>query len=179
VETDHPWTRGGLRITREAMLAVERDAVSRYARDEEACGYLAGPASDALLCSEAVALENIANKLHALDPVTYFRTARSFFAFHEKRFDDAVRAAAASARPIKVLYHSHLDTGAYFSPTDRAVMSMGSAPETEGGDIVLGPGPAWPLAFLVISVRATEVEDRKLFVWDGSDFVGGSFEVVS
>ena len=40
---DHPWTAGAA-ITRAALDAVEADALAGYARDEEACGYLRGPA---------------------------------------------------------------------------------------------------------------------------------------
>ena len=147
--------------------------------DAEVCGYLTGPAEDPLLVEGFVAMENVANKLHRLDPETYFRTARTFFAFNEKKFDDAFHAARAAGQPIKVLYHSHLDAGAYFSPTDRAAMSMGEPPEVEGGAIVLGPGPAWPLAFLVVSVRAGKVDEHRLFVWDAEarDFVASSFTV--
>ena len=178
VALSEPWTKGGLQIRRSALESVERDALRGHAADEEACGYLRGPADDALLCDQAVALVNVANKLHAVDPETYFRPARSFFAFNEKKFDDAVRNARAEARPVKVLYHSHLDTGAYFSPTDRAVLSMGEPPAEEGGEMTLGPGPAWPLAFLVTSVYATGIDDHQLFIWNGSDFVSGSFVVV-
>lgn len=173
-----PWVRGGLRIQRAALDVVERDARRGYTLDEEACGYLTGPGDDGLFVDEAVPLVNLAAKLHALDPVTYFRSARSYFAFNEKRFDDAVRAGAESARPVKVLYHSHLDKGAYFSPTDRAVMSLGEPPVHEGGAFQLGDGPAWPLAFLVTSVRALGVDEHRLFVWDGSDFAESSFAVV-
>ncbi len=174
-----PWIRGNLRIAKAVLDAVEQGAVRGYAADEEACGYLLGPAADALYVDRAVAMENVANKLHRIDPATYFRTGRSFFAFNEKKFDDAVRAARAAGAPVKVLYHSHLDAGAYFSPTDRAVMSMGEPPAREGGEVVLGPGPAWPLAFLVTSVRAAGVDDHKLFVWDGRDFVESPLVVVS
>jgi proteasome lid subunit RPN8/RPN11 len=176
--TSHPWTRGGLRIRRSALDAVVADAVRGYAEDAEACGYLVGPADEPLLCDEAVEMPNLANKLHEVDPETYFRTARTFFAFHEKRFDDAVRLGAEMGRPVKVLYHSHLDAGAYFSATDRAVMSLGAPPSSEGGKAELGPGPAWPLAFLVTSVRADGVDDHKLFVWDGTDFTEAPFDVV-
>lgn len=162
---DHPWIKGSVRVSRAALRAVEEDAVRGYAKDEEACGYLRGPAGDAR-CDEAVSMVNIANKLHALDPSTYFRTARMFFAFNEKKFADAVDRSAAEGRPVKVLYHSHLDAGAYFSPTDAAVMSMGEPPAVEGGEAIMGPGPAWPLAFLVTSVREGRVDDHRLFVWD-------------
>jgi proteasome lid subunit RPN8/RPN11 len=174
---EHPWTKGGLTISRAAIDVVERDALRAYAADEEACGYLRGPEDDALRCDETVPLTNVANKLHAMDPEQYFRTARTFFAFNEKKFDNAVRASAGDRRPVKVLYHSHLDAGAYFSPTDRSVLSMGEPPAEEGGANKLGAGPAWPLAFLVTSVLAGGVDDHKLFVWDGNDFVEGSFTV--
>lgn len=181
-EGETSWTRGDLTFSRAAIEAIEADAIARYARGEEACGYVRGPSEEALVCDEVVPLENLANKLHALDPETYFRDARMFFAFNEKKFDDAVRASRAAGRPVKVLYHSHLDAGAYFSPTDRAVLSAGAPPATEGEAGVLGPGPAWPLAFLVTSVRggegAARVDGHALFVWDGSDFAEGQFRII-
>ena len=81
---------------------------------------------------------------------------------------------------MKVLYHSHLDAGAYFSPTDAAVMSMGEPPAVEGGAVTMGPGPAWPLAFLVTSVRAGVIAGHGLFVWDADQraFVEAPFTVV-
>ena len=175
---DHPWIHGGVRITRAALDAVERDALAGYAADAEACGYLLGPAGDAR-CDEHQRLVNTASKLHALDPERYFRPARTFFSFNEKRFADAVDAGARAGRPVKILYHSHLDAGAYFSPTDAAVMSMGEPPAVEGGPITMGPGPAWPLAFLVTSVRAGKVDEHRLFVWDGAAraFVASGFTI--
>lgn len=171
----HPWTTDGVRLTPGALAAVDRDAIDRYAKGEEACGYVAGPARDALLCDEVVPLENLANKLHELDPETYFRTAKEFFAFNEKKFDDAVRAGDAGGRPVKVLYHSHVDAGAYFSATDAAVLSLGEPPAFEGGPSTIGPGPAWPLAFLVCAVAtengAPTVVDRKLYVFADGAFV--------
>ncbi len=175
---DTPWIRGGLRIRRSVLDAVAEDAKRGYAEDEEVCGYLRGPAGDPLLVDEHVVMQNVANKLHAIDPETYFRTARTFFAFNEKKFDDAFQASRAAGTPIKVLYHSHLDAGAYFSPTDEAVMSMGEPPAAEGQPARLGPGPHWPLAFLVTSVRAAGVDDQKLFVWSGVAFVAAPFTIV-
>jgi len=176
---EHPWIAGGVRLTRAALAAVEADALAGYARDEEACGYLRGPAGDAL-ADEAVRMENVANKLHARDPETYFRTGRMYFAFNEMRFVEAVEASTREGRPVKILYHSHLDAGAYWSPTDAAVMSMGEPPAVEGGPAKLGPGPAWPLAFLVTSVRAGKVDDHRVFVWDAAErgFVSSELTVV-
>lgn len=179
-DANHLWTRGGLSISNAVLAAVEADALAGYARDEEACGYLRGPAGAPLLCDEHVKMVNVANKLHALDPEVYFRTGRTYFTFNEKKFQDAVTASDLEGKPVKVLYHSHLDAGAYFSPTDAAVMSMGEAPSVEGGPITMGTGPNWPLAFLVTSVREGKIAEHRLFIWsaEARDFVPSPFKLV-
>jgi proteasome lid subunit RPN8/RPN11 len=166
----HPWILGGLRVPREVIERVDEEARAAYARDEESCGLLTGPASDALLADAVVPMENRANKLHRLDPETYPRTGRMYFDLNPLAFERAVRDGEASGRPVKVLYHSHLDVGAYFSETDAQAATMG------------GDEPAYDLAYLVTSVRQGVVDDRKLFVWDVSArrfveaelFVGGA-----
>ncbi|NUQ78421.1 MAG: Mov34/MPN/PAD-1 family protein [Polyangiaceae bacterium] len=177
---DHPWTAGGIRIARSALRGVEDDALAGYARGEEACGYLRGPAGDPLLCDEHFRMENVANKLHAIDPERYFRTGRTYFEFNGVKFERALSSSRAEGRPVKVLYHSHLDAGAYFSPTDAAAMSQGKMPEAEGGPIEMGPGPPWPLAFLVTSVRGGSIAEHGLFVWDAGtkSFVRSAHTVV-
>src|SRR5271156_5348659 len=93
-----PWILGNLKIARAVIDAVTADALASYAKDEEACGYLRGPAGDALFCDEHVRMVNTANKLHALDPEQYFRTAREFFSFNEKKIDDAVERGRGGGR---------------------------------------------------------------------------------
>jgi proteasome lid subunit RPN8/RPN11 len=177
-----PWTLGGLTISRAALAEVERDAIAGYEADQEACGYLAGPASDPLLCDRAEAIENLAKILHERDPAAFFHPARKFFAFHERTLEAALRDGTERGSPVKVLYHSHLDVGAYMSGTDEAVLSRGSPPTFLGGTATLGPGPAWPLAFLVSSVRggdrAPYVDDHRLFVWTGKRFEASTFVLV-
>jgi [CysO sulfur-carrier protein]-S-L-cysteine hydrolase len=171
--SESPWTNGLIAFRRAAFDAAVNDAIERYRRNEEACGYFTGPSDDAPACDECVVLENLANKLHRLDPETYFRDARTFFAFNEKKFDDAVNRGREAGRPVKVLYHSHLDAGAYFSPTDQAIMSMGEPPSVEGGPFRLGTGPAWPLAFLVLSVSGGDqpkLAESRMHIWAGDRF---------
>lgn len=176
---DAPWTHGGLRLTRAVVRALEEDARDRYGKDEEACGYLSGPEEDALLCDAIVPLPNLAATLHRLDPETFFRPARTSFAFDEKKFNDAVHRGRAAGRPVKVIYHSHLDVGAYFSATDAAILSGGDPPARAGAEGRLGPGPLWPLAFLVTSVRAGPVVDEhRLFIWREGRFREAPFEIV-
>jgi proteasome lid subunit RPN8/RPN11 len=164
-----PWTQGGLRITESALAEVERAGVSAYARDEEACGYLSGPASDPLLASHATELENLANKYHRVDPESHPRTGREYFKINSLKFERALTEGASAGRPLKVFFHSHLDSGAYFSSEDAASMTLG------GGD-----APTYELAYLVTAVDAGQVTRHGLFVWDTAtkSFVEAPFERV-
>lgn len=150
----HPWVRGGLTITRDVVERIDAEARAAFGRDEESCGLLLGPAAEPLLVDAIVPMENRANKLHELDPETYPRTGRMYFDIDPLKFERTVREGEGSGRPVKVLYHSHLDVGAYFSETDADAATMG------------GEAPSYDLAYLVTSVRGGVVDDRKLFVWD-------------
>ena len=150
----HPWILGELRVAKAVVDRVDEEARAAYGRDEESCGLLLGPDGDAALVDEAVPMENRANKLHRLDPETYPRTGRMYFDLDPLKFERAVKAGEGNGRPVKVLYHSHLDVGAYFSETDAQAATMG------------GDEPAYDLAYLVTSVKKGEVDDRKLFIWD-------------
>lgn len=154
--TKHPWIQGNLTFPKAVIDRIDEEARAAYGRDEEACGLLLGPAGDALLVDEVVPFENRANKLHKLDPETYPRTGRMYFDIDPMKFGRAVEAGAGNGRPVKVLYHSHLDVGAYFSETDAQAATMG------------GDAPTYDLAYLVTSVRAGAVDDRKLFIWDAA-----------
>jgi proteasome lid subunit RPN8/RPN11 len=90
-----------------------------------------------------------------------------YFDIDSMKFEAAMRRGEAEGRPVKVLYHSHLDVGAYFSATDAEVAKMGRSE------------PPWDLAYLVTSVRQGQIDDHKLFVWDpGSGaFVESRLEV--
>jgi proteasome lid subunit RPN8/RPN11 len=150
----HPWVRGGVTITKDVALRIDEEARAAFARDEESCGLLVGPASEPLVVDAIFPMENRANKLHKLDPETYPRTGRMYFDLDPLKFERLVREGDGSGRPVKVLYHSHLDVGAYFSETDAQAATMG------------GEAPSYDLAYLVTSVRGGVVDDRKLFVWD-------------
>jgi proteasome lid subunit RPN8/RPN11 len=164
----HPWVLGRLVASRSLLEQVDEEARRAYASDEESCGFLVGPGGDAPRLDGIVPMVNRANKLHALDPETYPRTGRTYFDIDSMKFDGAIRRGEAEGRPVKVLYHSHLDVGAYFSETDVSVAKMGQ------------DEPPWDLCYLVTSVRQGVVDDRKLFVWDpkGRAFVESPLEIV-
>lgn len=144
-----------VRITRAVVDQIAAHARASYADDEEACGYLTGPADAPFYCDEAIALSNLANRYHAVDPEMYPRTGRTYFLIDPRRFEKAVATGETNGRPVRILYHSHLDVGAYFSETDAAAATMG------------GDKPSYEqLRYLVTSVRKGVVDDHRLFVWD-------------
>ncbi len=165
--TEHPWAAGDLVIARGVIDRVNEEGRLAYGRDEESCGFLVGPSGDGKRVDGIVPMVNRANALHKLDPESYPRTGRTYFDIDSMKFEREIAKGEQEARPVKVLYHSHLDVGAYFSPTDAEVAKMGQGE------------PPWDLAYLVTSVRSGEVDDRKLFVWEPASraFVESPFEV--
>src|SRR5689334_4863746 len=161
-----PWIEGGVKIPASVLREVELAGIAAYARDEEACGFLTGPAADALLIDRAVELENLANKYHRVDPEGHPRTGREYFKINSLKFERAIAEGTASGNPVKVFFHSHLDCGAYFSAEDAASMTMGGT-----------AGPSYELAYLVTAVDQGIVTDHKLFVWESAtrSFVAAPF----
>ncbi len=164
--TTSAWTQGGVMVPSTVLQEIERAGIAAYARDEEACGYLTGPASDPLLADQAVELENLANKYHHVDPEGHPRTGREYFKINSLKFERAIAHGVEGARPVKVFFHSHLDCGAYVSAEDAASMTMGNT-----------GGPSYALAYLVTAVDKGVVSAHRLFIWDSasSTFVEAPF----
>ncbi len=131
-------------------------ALAKAAHPNEACGLIVGRSwGEARL----VEMENLQDRFHARDPERFPRTARTAYAMHPLRLSEAVDEGGG----LLCIWHSHCDVGAYFSDEDVRV-ALG------GGD-----EPIWPgTRYLVVSVRGEQVDDLKLFSWDGDSkaFVG-------
>jgi proteasome lid subunit RPN8/RPN11 len=164
----HAWAFGRLSLSASLLEEIYEEARAAYSRDEESCGLVVGPEAEPLLLDGIVPMRNRANALHAKDPETYPRTGRMYSDIDPLAFERTVRSREAEGRPAKVLYHSHLDAGAYFSETDAAATTMG------------GSEPAYDLAYLVTSVRKGQVAEHALFVWDGATrtFVPSELRVI-
>jgi proteasome lid subunit RPN8/RPN11 len=168
-EKKHPWVKGDLTISAATLERVFEEARVGYAKDEESCGFLVGPSDSPRAVDGIVPMVNQANKLHARFPEQYPRTARTYFDIDSMKFQGAIADGEAKGRPVKVLYHSHLDVGAYFSDTDAAAAKMG------------GDEPPFDLAYLVTSIVKGAIEDHKLFIWDPNarTFVASTISVVA
>ncbi len=106
-------------------------------------------------------LENIQNRLHALDPETYPRLATIAYAMDPKELEGVLDGAAKAGGSVKAFYHSHPNHKAYFSAEDKAfAMPFGE--------------PTFPdAAQIVVSIYDRLVKRVAAYAWDGErqDFV--------
>ncbi len=122
----------------------ERDVIRAQAAEEyphESCGVILARGAERKL----LRCRNAQNELHARDP-----QPKDLL-----RIGDLEREGFG----VAVIYHSHVDAGAYFSETDRR-------------QALVGGEPAYPTAvYVVTSVLAGRVDAMAAFRWNGSDFV--------
>jgi [CysO sulfur-carrier protein]-S-L-cysteine hydrolase len=144
-----PWITGDLQLPAAVLQELHQHALECY--PNECCGFIAGPLAQPRALTKSTREANEADKFHKLDPVTFPRTARMYFKINELRAARAFEQGAKAGEPIKVIYHSHCDAGAYFSAEDAA---------TFASDNTL----MWPCAFIVVSVQSGKVADTKLWV---------------
>jgi [CysO sulfur-carrier protein]-S-L-cysteine hydrolase len=125
-------------------------AHAREGYPEEVCGFV-------LAGGEVHRCENQQNKMHTLDPETYPRTAREAYTlgFKDLRF---METSLQSERPVRMIYHSHVEVGAYFSAED----VRAAAPE---GELI------YPVDYLVVDVKSDGVHGAKLFRFEGGRFL--------
>ena len=141
-------------VTTAELEAIRRQAAEEY--PEESCGVVLvrGEERRLLRC------RNVQNELHARDPQRNPRTARTAYHIDPQ---DLLRIGRLESEgfSVAVIYHSHVDAGAYFSETDRR-------------QALIGDDPAYPgTTYLVTSVAGDRVEATVAFRWDpaGRDFV--------
>ena len=146
---ERPWVAGDLTIPAAVLADIEAHALETY--PSECCGFVSGPVDEPAVLDAYAREENEADKYHKLDPVTFPRTSRTYFKINELRAAKAFDQGEQNGQPIKVIYHSHCDAGAYFSQEDAA---------TFASDNML----MWPCAFIVVSVQEGKLVERKLWV---------------
>jgi proteasome lid subunit RPN8/RPN11 len=124
----------------------------------EACGVALGRPDIADL-EILIPMKNVQDRYHALDPIQFPRTSRDAFRIDEL---ERMRMLEKHAGLVeRILYHSHCDAGAYFSPEDRAMAVHGG--------VELMPG----IVHVVVSVRDGRAQDMAAFTFDApaSSFV--------
>ena len=134
-------------VNASELEAIRQQAVEEY--PEESCGVIAARGDERRL----VRCRNVQNELHARDPERHPRTARAAYHIDPQ---DLLRIGRLDSEGFKVavIYHSHVDVGAYFSETDRRQALMAGEPAYPG------------TTYLVTSVVEGRVEATTAFRWD-------------
>jgi proteasome lid subunit RPN8/RPN11 len=104
-------------------------------------------------------IPNVADRYHAVDPERFPRTSRDSYLMDPKEQLRVHRELEAWGGEIVAVWHSHVETGAYFSAKDRADAIVDGAPAVPGAD------------YLVLGVRGGRVAEVRRYRWDGKDFV--------
>jgi [CysO sulfur-carrier protein]-S-L-cysteine hydrolase len=137
-------------LTRGERAAIEAQAIEEY--PAESCGVVLVRGAERRL----LRCRNIQDELHARDPASHPRDARTAYYIDPQ---DLLRIGRLEGEgfSVAVIYHSHIEAGAYFSPTDRRQAMMGAR-------------PAYPDAtYVVTSVVGGRVDAVNGFRWSDSD----------
>jgi adenylyltransferase/sulfurtransferase len=152
-------------LSPEVLTAVYAHAEEGY--PEEVCGlvFASRPGSDdrGYPAAEAVRCENQQNALHAADPAIFSRDAHRAYHLGPRDLMQLDRSLHGP-RPARIIYHSHVDVGAYFSDED----THAAAP---GGELF------YPCDHLVVDVREGRARGCRLFRFERGRFVEIGAEV--
>jgi proteasome lid subunit RPN8/RPN11 len=145
-------------LTPEEIERIQSQAVAEY--PAESCGVLLTRAGERRL----MPCRNVQNELHARDPERHPRDARTAYYIDPA---DLLRIGRLEGEgfTVHVIYHSHIDAGAYFSETDRR-------------NALLGDEPAYPTAtYVVTSLMEGRVDAMAAFRWDPGPREFGAVEL--
>jgi proteasome lid subunit RPN8/RPN11 len=146
------------------LTTAELEAIQGHARAEypvECCGVvLVRPGS--VDERRLLPCRNIQDELHGRDPGRFPRTARTaYYIAHENLLEIGRREAEGFE--VRVIYHSHIDAGAYFSETDQR-------------NAMVDGVPAYPTAtYVVVGVAEGRVSETRAHRWSSD---AGRFEEV-
>jgi proteasome lid subunit RPN8/RPN11 len=138
----------GLELTPAIIEAIAAHAEADY--PSEACGLVLGRAGAETL-ARVVPMRNVQDHDHDLDPVSFPRDARDAFRIDDLERLRVLERADAEGLVERVVYHSHCDAGAYFSPEDRAMALQ------DGVELLPG------VVHVVVSVRQGRRSDLAAF----------------
>lgn len=136
-------------VTPEALAEMYAQARREY--PNECCGILFGP-RDQPVADRVRPCVNIQNELHAEDPVLHTRDATTAYNLGAGDLF-ALQKSLRGEAPAKIVYHSHVNVGAYFSDTDQAAAKMDDE-------------PTYPVEYVVIDVQADGARGAAQFAWD-------------
>jgi proteasome lid subunit RPN8/RPN11 len=136
-------------VTPEALAEMYAHAGREY--PNECCGLVSGPRGEDS-ADKVRPCRNIQNDLHAEDPVANPRDATTAYNLGPSDLF-ALQKSLRGEAPVKIVYHSHVNVGAYFSATDQAAAKMGDE-------------PTYPVEYVVIDAQKDGPRAAVQFAWD-------------
>jgi len=148
----------------EYLEKIRAQAEKNY--PHETCGILMGPKDQLEKVSGIYPCRNVQDEYHAQDPVSFPRDSRTAYFIDPRDLLRIQREAREKGCEIRVIYHSHVDAGAYFSEEDeRIALSEGE--------------PAYPgVSYLVVSVKGGKADEVSVFVWNKNQKAFSKKEIV-
>jgi proteasome lid subunit RPN8/RPN11 len=134
----------------------------------ECCGMIIGPEGEDVRPDDLVRpCRNVQQELHQKYPERFPRDATIGYTMAKEDIEAIVQETQQLGWMVKVCYHSHPNSGAYFSQEDRR--------NAEGWDLWF-PG----VRFVVIATYPEEIRDMQGYRWDETTqaFVSVPVEVV-
>lgn len=143
-------------IPQEVLKSIFEQAEKEY--PHECCGMILGN-QDGIL--RVWPCKNVQDEYQKMDPVTYTRTSATAYIIDSSDLFKIQKATRQNDEVIRIIYHSHIDKGAYFSEEDKRVATSDGEPVYSG------------VEYLVISVMNKKVRDACLYHWDAQrkDFI--------
>jgi [CysO sulfur-carrier protein]-S-L-cysteine hydrolase len=150
-------------LSRATMDTIVAQAEREF--PHECCGFVIGDGAT----DEVRPIGNIQNQMHAADPAAHPRDARTAFLMEPKEHLAVLNEVDRRKLKLKIVYHSHPDHDAYFSPTDRAQACLFDPAEPDYPDT----------AHIVMSIRSGKFARAAAFVWDPArkEFVESALNV--
>jgi proteasome lid subunit RPN8/RPN11 len=137
------------RLSPAALSEIYAHARRDY--PSECCGIVFGAKGQAV-ADQVKPCRNIQDQLHAEDPVHHPRTSYNAYNLEPAEIF-ALEKSLRGDRPAKIVYHSHIDVGAYFSDTDQAAATFGDE-------------PAYDVEYVVVDVKKDGTHGARQFAWD-------------
>jgi proteasome lid subunit RPN8/RPN11 len=139
-------------LTEAELAAIRRHAEADY--PAECCGVVLAR-GDGARERRLHPCRNIQDALHAKDPERFPRGSRTaYYMAHEDLLE--INRRQIAGYDVRVIYHSHIDAGAYFSETDRRQALVDGQPTYPG------------TTYVVVAVHDGRAGDARAFGWDGA-----------
>ena len=131
----------------------------------ECCGFVIGDDASSRCDRSPISRTGCTRRIPAAHP----RDARIAFLMEPKEHLAVLNEIDRRKLKLKIVYHSHPDHDAYFSPTDRAQASCS-----------IPANPTFPIpADIVMSIRSGKFARAAAFVWDAArkEFVETTLDI--